>query len=156
MSVNHSQWTTQYHIWYLGELTLQGEADVCVRGLEDEEVGPQHSLWTGGGPALPSETPANSGKSDIFTSNGTRSICAGLDIPAKFGADLVPLKPVVQSQSKLDEKWIKVRETVCRKKKKQDPWAEVPGINQRKANNAMSDIYLFSVHPVSSCPLVCL
>lgn len=117
MSVNHSQWTTQYHIWYLGELTLQGEADVCVRGLEDEEVGPQHSLWTGGGPALPSETPANSGKSDIFTSNGTRSICAGLDIPAKFGADLVPLKPVVQSQSKLDEKWIKVRETVCRKKK---------------------------------------
>lgn len=89
---------TEYQIWYFTELTFQADADVCIWGLLDAGVGPQHSFWTRGGPALPSETPANSGKSAIFTSNGTKLVCAGFDLPAEFGADLASLKPEDQLQ----------------------------------------------------------
>lgn len=54
--------------------------------------GSQHSFRTVGA-ALATETPPNSGKSAIFTSNRTEFVCAGFGFPAEVGADLVPLKP---------------------------------------------------------------
>lgn len=89
------QTSTQYHFWWFCKLTFQGGATFGVWGLTDGGFGPQQSFWTSGGPDFPSETPANSGKSAIFTSNGTKSVCAGFDLPAEFGADLAPLKPVI-------------------------------------------------------------
>lgn len=46
--------------------------------------------------------PANSGKSFILTSNGTKSDFTGLDLPAECGADRPPRKPVVQIETELE------------------------------------------------------
>lgn len=78
----------------LQTLTLQDDVRSLLCGIPELELGPQHSLPATGSAALDMETPANSGKSAIFTSNGTKFASVGLDFPAKFGADLAPLKPV--------------------------------------------------------------
>ncbi len=94
----NSPQTAQYNTCYFSGLTFHENAGVCVTGLVDGGVGPQHSLWARGGRALPRETTANSGKSFIFTSNGTKSGCAGFDIPAEFGTGRALLKPAVQAK----------------------------------------------------------
>lgn len=56
-----------------------------------KEVDLQFLTWQGA-----DLQPVNSGKSFILTSNGTKSDSAGFDLPAQFGEDRVPRKPVVQ------------------------------------------------------------
>lgn len=84
------QKSTLYEIWYFG-LTLQENAGDCFGGLEDKEVDLQFSTWQEA-----DLLPANSGKSFILTSNGTKSDFTGFDLPAEFGDDRAPRKPVVQ------------------------------------------------------------
>lgn len=83
-------------VWYF-RLTVQENVDGCFGGLVDEEVGLQFPTWQEAD--LP---PANSGKSFILTSNGTKSDFTGLDIPAEFGADRASRKPVVQTETELE------------------------------------------------------
>lgn len=80
-------------VWYF-RLTVQQNVDGCFGGLVDEEVDLQFSTRQEA-----DFLPANSGKSFILTSNGTKSDFTGLDIPAEFGADCVPRKPVVQIET---------------------------------------------------------
>lgn len=80
---------SQYRLWYFNELTFQEDAAIRIWGLEDGMVGPRLSFWIGGSP-FPSEPTANSGKSVIFTSNGTKSGSA------EFGRDLPPRSPEEQ------------------------------------------------------------
>lgn len=77
-------------MWYIG-LTFQDNADDCFGGLEDKEVDLQFLTWQGA-----DMLPTNSGKSFILTSNGTKSDFTGFDLPAEFGDDCAPRKPVVQ------------------------------------------------------------
>lgn len=137
----------------LSVLTFQEIADVCVRGLVDGGVGPQHTLWTRGGPA-------NSGKSVILTSNGVMSACAGFVFPAEVGADRAPREPVIRLQAKVYLRWLKVRKIRFTQKnyvqeKHLLRWQgsfrtelTIPGV-----------IYLFSgnsvKNSVSSCPWFC-
>lgn len=78
-------------------LTVQENADGCFGGLVDKEVDLQFSTWEEA-----DLLPANSGKSFILTSNGTKSDFAGFDLPAEFGADRAPRKPVVQIETELE------------------------------------------------------
>lgn len=77
-------------IWNF-RLTVQENADGCFGGLVEKEVDLQFSTWQEA-----DLLPANSGKSFILTSNGTKSDFTGLDLPAEFGADCAPGKPAVQ------------------------------------------------------------
>ena len=90
----------------LSRLTFQDTADVCGRGLVDGGVGPQHALWTGGGPA-------NSGKSVILTSNGVMAACAGFVFPAEVGADRAPREPAIRLQARVYLRWLNMREIRC-------------------------------------------
>lgn len=124
-------------------LTFREDEDVCVWGLLGWAVGPQHSFWAGAGSALPSETPANSGKSFILTSNGTEFSCAGFDLPAEFGADRAPLKPVVQLQPELYETWLKKEILMAQ-------WIKFPDISLKNSNLWMtSTFFLWSQRELS-------
>lgn len=84
------QESTLYEMWYFG-LTIQENAGDCFGGLEDKEVDLQFLTWQEA-----DLLPANSGKSFILTSNGTKSDFTGFDLPAEFGGDRASRKPAVQ------------------------------------------------------------
>lgn len=65
--------------------------------------GPQRTptFCQAGRAGLPGPTPPNSGKSAIFTSNVSDSVCADLGLSAELGADLVPLKSMDKADGTL-------------------------------------------------------